>query len=96
MRTLRAREIPPDRGPCRPRRLRHRGLRGGPGSRARHREREALAKAGDDPKKRRKVVRKKAPEGFVAWSEQTFEKLIASEPEPLTSASGSRTPCCCR
>ncbi|WP_436739844.1 DUF3516 domain-containing protein [Streptomyces sp. BBFR102] len=46
---------------------------------------KALAKAGDDPKKRRKVVRKKAPEGFVAWSEQTFEKLIASEPEPLTS-----------
>ncbi|CAM5641041.1 hypothetical protein SHIRM173S_01593 [Streptomyces hirsutus] len=30
---------------------------------------KALAKAGDDPKKRRKVVRKKAPEGFVAWSE---------------------------
>ncbi len=46
---------------------------------------KALAKAGDDPKKRRKVVRKKAPEGFVAWSEQTFEKLIGSEPEPLNS-----------
>ncbi|MEU5776825.1 DUF3516 domain-containing protein [Streptomyces venezuelae] len=46
---------------------------------------KALAKAGDDAKKRRKVVRKKAPEGFVAWSESTFEKLIASEPEPLTS-----------
>ncbi|MEU6174745.1 DUF3516 domain-containing protein [Streptantibioticus parmotrematis] len=46
---------------------------------------KALAKAGDDPKKRRKVVRKKAPEGFVNWSDQTFTKLIASEPEPLTS-----------
>ncbi|MBY8882794.1 DEAD/DEAH box helicase [Actinacidiphila acidipaludis] len=46
---------------------------------------KALAKAGDDPKKRRKVVRKKAPEGFVNWSENTFEKLIASDPEPLTS-----------
>ncbi|GAA2423294.1 DEAD/DEAH box helicase [Streptomyces macrosporus] len=46
---------------------------------------KALAKAGDDPKKRRKVVRKKAPEGFVNWSDKTFEKLIASEPEPLTS-----------
>jgi len=45
----------------------------------------ALAKAGDDPKERRKVVRKKAPEGFVNWSENTFEKLIGSEPEPLTS-----------
>lgn len=46
---------------------------------------KALAKAGDDPKKRRKVVRKKAPEGFVNWSEDTFKKLIDSEPEPLTS-----------
>jgi superfamily II RNA helicase len=46
---------------------------------------KALAKAGDDPKKRRKVVRKKAPEGFVTWSQQTYEKLIASDPEPLTS-----------
>ncbi|MEU4092253.1 DUF3516 domain-containing protein [Streptomyces sp. NPDC026673] len=46
---------------------------------------KALAKAGDDPKKRRKVVRKKAPEGFVGWTESTFEKLIASDPEPLTS-----------
>ncbi|MDX6346096.1 MAG: hypothetical protein QOF84_886 [Streptomyces sp.] len=46
---------------------------------------KALAKAGDDPKKRRKVVRKKAPEGFVAWSDSTFERLIASDPEPLTS-----------
>lgn len=46
---------------------------------------KALAKAGDDPKKRRKVVRKKAPEGFVAWTDNTFEKLIASDPEPLTS-----------
>ncbi len=44
-----------------------------------------LAKAGDDPKKRRKVHRKKPPEGFVSWSEQTFEKLVAAEPEPLVS-----------
>ncbi|MFG2491969.1 DEAD/DEAH box helicase [Streptomyces caniferus] len=46
---------------------------------------KALAKAGDDPKKRRKVVRKKAPEGFVNWGENTFEKLIASDPEALNS-----------
>ncbi|TDC22006.1 DUF3516 domain-containing protein [Streptomyces sp. 8K308] len=46
---------------------------------------KALAKAGDDPKKRRKVVRKKPPEGFVNWGENTFERLIAAEPEPLTS-----------
>ena len=47
---------------------------------------KALAKAGDDPKKRRKVVRKKPPEGFVAWGEPTFERLVAAEPEPLTSS----------
>jgi superfamily II RNA helicase len=46
----------------------------------------ALAKAGDDPKKRRKVVRKKPPEGFVSWGEKTFERLVASPPEPLTSS----------
>src|SRR3954468_21179778 len=46
---------------------------------------KALAKAGDDPKKRRKVVRKKAPEGFVSWDEDVFTKLIAAEPEPLQS-----------
>ncbi|MFH9266811.1 DEAD/DEAH box helicase [Streptomyces sp. NPDC017546] len=44
-----------------------------------------VKKAGDDPKKKRKVVRKKAPEGFVAWSETTFDKLITSDPEPLSS-----------
>lgn len=43
----------------------------------------ALEKAGDDPKKQRKVQRKKAPDGFVNWSEETFERLIAAEPEPL-------------
>ena len=46
---------------------------------------KALAKVGDDPKKRRKVVRKKPPEGFVSWDQATFEKLIAAEPEPLRS-----------
>jgi superfamily II RNA helicase len=46
---------------------------------------KALAKIGDDPKKRRKFIRKKAPEGFVSWGEPSFEKLIAAEPEKLTS-----------
>jgi superfamily II RNA helicase len=46
----------------------------------------ALAKAGDDQKKRRKVVRKKPPEGFVSWGKPTFERLVAAEPEPLTSS----------
>jgi superfamily II RNA helicase len=46
----------------------------------------ALAKAGDDPKARRKVIRKKPPEGFVSWGQPTFERLVAAEPEPLTSS----------
>jgi len=44
-----------------------------------------LAKAGDDPKKRRRVVRKQPPEGFVGWSQTSFEKLQKAQPEPLTS-----------
>ncbi len=47
---------------------------------------KALAKAGDDPKKRRKVVRRKPPEGMVSWGEPTFDRLVAAEPEPLRSS----------
>ncbi len=47
---------------------------------------KALAKAGDDPKKRRKVVRKKPQPGFVSWGQPTFERLVAAEPEPLQSS----------
>src|SRR5450755_3749101 len=46
----------------------------------------ALAKAGDDPKARRRVVRKKPPEGMVSWGKPTFERLVAADPEPLTSS----------
>ncbi len=46
----------------------------------------SLAKAGDDPKKRRKVVRRKPPEGMVSWGEPTFDRLVAAEPEPLRSS----------
>ena len=46
---------------------------------------KALEKAGDDPKKQRKVQRKKAPEGFVTWGSDTFERLVAADPEPLVS-----------
>ena len=44
-----------------------------------------VRKAGDDPKKLRKVQRKKPPEGQVTWSEATYERLVAAEPEPLVS-----------
>jgi superfamily II RNA helicase len=43
-----------------------------------------LAKAGDDPKKRRKVTRKKPPEG-PTWRLDTFNRLTTAEPEPLAS-----------
>jgi superfamily II RNA helicase len=46
----------------------------------------ALAKAGDDPKKRRKVVRKRPPDGTVGWGEPTFDRLVHAEPEPLKSS----------
>ncbi len=46
----------------------------------------ALAKAGDDPKKRRKVVRKKPSPGFVSWGQPTFDRLVAADPEPLQSS----------
>ncbi|MCV7192660.1 DEAD/DEAH box helicase [Mycolicibacterium brumae] len=44
-----------------------------------------FAKVANDPKKRRKLLRRKVPEGMVPWSETTMERLIAAEPEALTS-----------
>nr|WP_254359474.1 DEAD/DEAH box helicase [Microbacterium hominis] len=43
----------------------------------------ALRKAGDDPAKRKKIVRKKAPTGVVNWGMGSFERLVAAQPEPL-------------
>ena len=43
----------------------------------------AVRKAGDDPKKLKKIVRKKAPAGQITWGEGSFERLVAAEPEPL-------------
>ncbi|MGC4932720.1 DEAD/DEAH box helicase [Gordonia sp. DT30] len=45
----------------------------------------AVTKAGDDPKKLRKIVRKKPPEGFVSWGEKTFLQLAEAPDEPLRS-----------
>jgi len=47
---------------------------------------KALAKAGDDPKQRRKVVRHKPPPRFVSWGRPTFDRLVAAQPETLTSS----------
>ncbi|TLD72284.1 DUF3516 domain-containing protein [Phragmitibacter flavus] len=43
------------------------------------------AKAAGDPKKLKKMVKKKPPEGFVGWNEETFKKLQGAAPEPLVS-----------
>lgn len=52
-------------------------------------EAKAREKFNGDEKKMAQSLRgkkKKPPQGFVAWSEKTFEQIIAAEPEPLTSS----------
>jgi superfamily II RNA helicase len=44
------------------------------------------AKAGNDPGKKRKIVKKKAPDwGYVHWDRSTFDRLVTSLPESLVS-----------
>ena len=44
------------------------------------------SKAANDPKKKRKLVKRKPPErGYVHWDEQTFERLQTAVAEPLES-----------
>jgi superfamily II RNA helicase len=43
-------------------------------------------KAAGDPVKLKRIVRKKPPEkGYVPWDRAAFERLVASQPEPLAS-----------
>lgn len=44
---------------------------------------KAELKAMGDPKKMKKIKKKRPPEGFVTWNEDTFTRLIESEPETL-------------
>ncbi|MGI8677674.1 MAG: DEAD/DEAH box helicase [Jatrophihabitans sp.] len=44
-----------------------------------------VAKAGDDVKKLRRIVRRKPPEGFVSWGKTTHDRLLTSQPEALTA-----------
>lgn len=44
---------------------------------------KAELKAMGDPKKMKRLKKKKPPEGFVTWNEATFTRLIESEPEIL-------------
>ncbi len=46
---------------------------------------KAEAKAAADPSKKKKVQRRKAPEGVVSWNEETFARLRDAVPEPLVS-----------
>jgi hypothetical protein len=44
------------------------------------------AKAGNDPGKKRKIVKKKPPDwGYVHWDRSTFDRLVTSVPEALVS-----------
>ncbi|MDO3403359.1 DUF3516 domain-containing protein [Mycolicibacterium neoaurum] len=45
-----------------------------------------FAKVAEDPRKRRKLVRRKVPEGMVPWSEKTMTRLVEATPEALTSS----------
>ncbi|MEV0246227.1 DUF3516 domain-containing protein [Nocardia sp. NPDC050712] len=44
-----------------------------------------MAKAGNDPAKQKRVQRQKPPAGFVSWSEETFDRLVTAQPEPMVS-----------
>jgi superfamily II RNA helicase len=45
----------------------------------------AEEKAAGDPKKQKKLVKQRAPEGAVGWDAKTFERLMVAPTEPLTS-----------
>jgi superfamily II RNA helicase len=45
----------------------------------------AEAKAVGDPKKQKKLVKQRPPEGAVGWDAKTFERLMAAAPEGLVS-----------
>ncbi len=47
----------------------------------------AQTKAANDPKRKKKPVRKKAPErGYAHWNEDTYNRIVNGAPEPLSSS----------
>ncbi len=47
----------------------------------------ATQKAESNPKAKRKLTKRKPPErNYAHWNEETFDRLVAAEPEPLTSS----------
>jgi superfamily II RNA helicase len=45
----------------------------------------AEERAAGDPKKQKKLVKQRAPEGEVSWDAKTFERLMSAPPEGLSS-----------
>lgn len=43
-------------------------------------------KAAADPSKRKKMVKRTPPKGFITWDTNTYQRLIDSTPEPLASS----------
>ena len=49
--------------------------------------RRAEAKVAADPSRKKKLVKKKPPErGYAHWNEETFDKMVGGNPEPLDSS----------
>jgi|TARA_B100000959_G_scaffold103398_1_gene109019 superfamily II RNA helicase len=49
--------------------------------------RRAEAKVAADPSRRKKLMKKKPPErGYSHWNEETFDKMVSGDPEPLDSS----------
>jgi len=49
--------------------------------------RRAEAKVASDPSRKKKLVKKKPPErGYSHWNEETFDKMVGGDPEPLDSS----------
>lgn len=49
--------------------------------------RVAEAKAASDPKAKRKLTKRRPPErNYSHWDEQTFDRLVGADPEPLVSS----------
>ena len=44
---------------------------------------KAMARAGGDPKKERRISRKRPPDGVLSYAESTYDRLVAAAPEQL-------------
>ncbi len=64
----------------------------GPGAASTWWRTSALAEKSREGGGKKKVVKKKQPErGYAHWTQDTFDKLVGGDPEPLRRTSGSTT-----